>query len=52
MEENTWQLHELHLPQQLFVQQQHINKFSNSTSWQKSDKSTGESNELAKWSGK
>jgi hypothetical protein len=51
MEENPWQLHELHLHQQLF-EQQHINKFSNSTSWQKSEKSARESNELAKWLGK
>jgi len=28
------------------------NKFTNSTSWQKSEKSTGESDELAKWLGK
>jgi hypothetical protein len=48
MEEDPQKLHELHLRQQLFVQQQGINKSSNSTSRRTTERSAGESAGVAR----
>ncbi|CAM6036609.1 unnamed protein product [Sphagnum compactum] len=48
MEQNPQKLRELNLRQQLFVQQQGIDKFSNNTSRQKSERSAGEPARIAR----
>ncbi|CAM6060592.1 unnamed protein product [Sphagnum tenellum] len=48
MEQNPQKLRELNLRQQLFFQQQGIDKFSSNTSWQKSGRSAGESARIAR----
>jgi len=48
MEQNPQKLRELNLRQQLFVQQQGIDKFSSNTSRQKSERSAGESARIAR----